>query len=66
MTKGEPNKTAGKGMLEKGKEIQTRKGRRKNEIKDRTEERTSNRNRLGIGEKCPIKERWRAKKVNGP
>jgi len=29
MTMGEPSKTTGKGMLEKGKEIQTRKGRRK-------------------------------------
>jgi len=34
-------------------------------MKERTEERTRNRNRLGIGEKCPRKERWRAKKLNG-
>jgi hypothetical protein len=30
MATGEPNKTTGKGMLEKGKEIQTRRGQRKN------------------------------------
>jgi hypothetical protein len=35
-------------------------------MKDRTEERTRNRNRLGIGEKYSRKERWRAEKVNGP
>lgn len=51
MTTEEPSKTAGKGMSEKGKEIQRRKGRRKNGTKDRTEERMSNDNRLGIGKK---------------
>jgi hypothetical protein len=35
-------------------------------MNDRTEERMRNRNRLGIGEKCPRKGIWRAKKVNGP
>jgi hypothetical protein len=35
-------------------------------MKDRKAERTRNINRLGIGEKYPRKERWRAKKVNGP
>jgi len=53
-------------MLEKGKEIQTRKEQRKNGMKDKTEGRTRNRNRLGIREKYPRKDRWRAKKINGP
>jgi len=53
-------------MLQKSKEIQTRKERRKNGM-DRTEERTRNINRLGIGVKYPRKKkRWRAKKVNRP
>jgi hypothetical protein len=57
MTTEEPSKTAGKGMSEKGKEIQTRKGKRKNGTKDRTKERTSNDNRIGIGKKCPRKKK---------
>jgi hypothetical protein len=52
-------------MLEKGTEIQTRKRRRKNDMKDRIEERTRNRNRVIIEEKYTSKERWTAKKVTG-
>lgn len=65
MSKGESSKMTGKGMIEKDKKIQTRKGWRKNGMKDRTEERTRKRNRPGIGEKYPRKERWKANKVNG-